>query len=102
MSEKDFVIKIAPYAMKDAEASGILASVTMAQAILESGYGSTDLAVNANNIFGMKCSLSGNTWKSVWDGTSKYTKTTKEQKKNGEEYSVVADFPRIPGTFRPV
>lgn len=30
MSEKDFVTKIAPYAMKDAEASGILASVTMA------------------------------------------------------------------------
>lgn len=96
MSEKDFVTKIAPYAMKDAEASGILASVTMAQAILESGYGSTDLAVNANNLFGMKCSLSGNTWKSVWDGTSKYTKTTKEQKKNGEEYSVVADFRAYP------
>lgn len=38
--------------MKDAEASGILASVTMAQAILESGYGSTDLAVNANNLSG--------------------------------------------------
>lgn len=96
MSEKDFVTKIAPYAMKDAEASRILASVTMAQAILESGYGSTDLAVNANNLFGMKCSLSGNTWKSVWDGTSKYTKTTKEQKKNGEEYSVVADFRAYP------
>ena len=96
MSEKDFVAKIAPYAIKDAEASGILASVTMAQAILESGYGSTDLAVNANNLFGMKCSLSGNTWKSVWDGTSKYTKTTKEQKKNGEEYSVVADFRAYP------
>lgn len=44
----------------------------------------------------MKCSLSGNTWKSVWDGVSKYTKTTKEQKKNGEEYSVVADFRAYP------
>ena len=79
--------------MKDAEASGILASVTMAQAILESGYGSTDLAVNANNIFGMKCSLSGNTWKSVWDGTSKYTKTTKERRRIFRR----CRFPRIPG-----
>ncbi len=40
--------------------SGILASVSLAQFILESGYGKSELAQNANNIFGMKCSLSGN------------------------------------------
>lgn len=76
--------------------SGILFSVTTAQMILESGYVSTDLAVNANNCFGMKCTLSGNTWKTVWDGHSKYTKKTAEQTKTGQEYHVWADFRKYP------
>lgn len=76
--------------------SGILFSVTTAQMILESGYVSTDLAVNANNCFGMKCSLSGNTWKTVWDGVNKYTKKTAEQTKTGQEYYVWADFRKYP------
>lgn len=92
MSEQEFIQKISSCAIKDMEASGILASVTIAQGILESGYGSTELAVNANNFFGMKCSLSGNTWESVWDQVSKYTKKTKEQDKSGNEYEVTADF----------
>ena len=96
MSEQEFIQKISSCAIKDMEASGILASVTIAQGILESGYGSTELAVNANNFFGMKCSLSGNTWESVWDRVSKYTKKTKEQDKNGNEYEVTADFRKYP------
>ena len=47
--------------------SGILPSVSTAQMILESGYCGTDLAVNANNCFGMKENLSGNEWPgSTW------------------------------------
>ena len=53
-------------------------------------------AMKANNYFGMKCSLSGNTWDSVWDGVSKYTKQTKEQKSSGSEYTVTADFRKYP------
>ena len=34
---------------------GIPASITMAQGLLESGAGSSELAVNANNHFGIKC-----------------------------------------------
>lgn len=34
---------------------GIPASITMAQALLESGAGQSELAVNANNHFGIKC-----------------------------------------------
>lgn len=33
-----------------------------AQFILESGYGRKELAQKANNCFGMKCVLSGNSW----------------------------------------
>lgn len=91
MTEKEFVSYIGPLAAADMEKTGILASVTAAQAILESGYGSTDLAVRANNIFGMKESLSGNNWPSDWDGQT-YTKETKEQDKNGKEYTVTAVF----------
>lgn len=102
MTEKQFVEMIGPLAAADMRQSGILASVTVAQACLESGYGSTDLARNANNLFGMKCRLSGNTWKSVWDGRSKYTKQTKEQDKNGREYTVTADFRKYPDIFKSI
>lgn len=34
---------------------GIPASITLAQGIMESGYGNSDLAVKANNHFGIKC-----------------------------------------------
>ena len=40
---------------------GIPASITMAQGILESGSGSSDLATQANNHFGIKCG-------SEWEG----------------------------------
>lgn len=96
MREKDFIQKIGPLAAADMRESGILASVTIAQACLESGYGGEELALKANNLFGMKCRLSGNTWRSVWDGKSKYTKNTKEQKPDGTIYTVTADFRKYP------
>ena len=34
---------------------GVPASVTIAQAILESGWGGSELATRANNYFGIKC-----------------------------------------------
>ena len=55
--------------------SGILASVTIAQAILESGYGRSALALEANNLFCMKSQLSGNTWKSAWGGDTYAVRT---------------------------
>ena len=67
MTEKEFIEYIGSKATLDYQQSGILASITIAQACLESGYGTTDLAINANNLFGMKTTLSGNTWKSYLD-----------------------------------
>ena len=54
-----FLNKIGPLVMKDYRTSNILASITMAQAILESGWGKSELAINANNLFGMKKNLPG-------------------------------------------
>lgn len=92
MTEQEFIKKIGTWAREDMGASGVLASITIAQAILESGWGTTELATQANNYFGMKTNLSGNTWNSVWDGVSKYTKNTQEQDESGNAFTIQADF----------
>lgn len=93
LTESEKIKKIAPLYQEVMKKTGMLASVGLAQFCLESGYGTTDLAQKANNLHGMKCSLSGNKWEgSTWDGTSKYTKRTAEQLANGTEYYVDADF----------
>lgn len=48
-------------AMAEQQRSGIPAAITLAQGILESGAGESELAVNAANHFGIKC-------KSTWTG----------------------------------
>lgn len=93
LSEADAIKKVGALFTADQKKSGILASVSLAQFILESGHGKSELAQNANNIFGMKCSLSGNTWSgSSWDGKSKYTKKTQEQNADGSYETITADF----------
>lgn len=93
LSEADVIKMVGPLFTDDMKKSGILASVTAAQFILESGYGKSELAQKANNCFGMKKSLSGNTWGgSTWDGKSIYTKHTKEQKASGKYITITADF----------
>ena len=84
LSEAEAVAEIGPLFTENQKQSGILACVSMAQFILESGYGKSELAQNANNCFGMKTSLSGNSWSgSSWDGKSVYTKKTQEQNADG-------------------
>ena len=85
-----FIEKIGAMAHADMEKTGVLASVTTAQAIVESNYGTSLLAVKANNLFGMKANLSGGNWTSVWDG-SIYKKKTQEYK-NGKYITITADF----------
>lgn len=64
----------------------ILPSVTIAQAILESNWGESALAVSAKNLFGIKASKD-------WQGEV-YNKPTKEQDSNGVETTIRADFRR--------
>ena len=97
LSEADAIKKVGALFTADMKKSGILASVSLAQFILESGYGKSELAQNANNCFGMKKSLSGNTWAgSSWDGKSVYTKKTQEDDGTGKLYTITADFRKYP------
>ena len=55
MSKEEFIKKIAAYIKKYAPSYGIkVYSPIIAQAILESAYGTSELAVNAHNYFGLK------------------------------------------------
>lgn len=65
----NFIEKMAP--LYKAVPSALLVSVRLAQSIIESGWGQSDLAVNALNFAGIKYS-------EQWKGDY-YTKTTKEE-----------------------
>lgn len=92
LTETQIVDKIGSLFTADQKKTGVLASVSMGQFLLESAYGKSELAQNANNCFGMKQNLSGNTWAgSAWDGKSIYNKITKEFVE-GEYIEITAPF----------
>lgn len=55
-NRKEFIKKYKHIAIREMERTGIPASITLAQGILESGCGESNLAKEANNHFGIKCS----------------------------------------------
>ena len=63
MTRKEYIEKYQILAIKEMNRSGIPASITMAQACLESGNGNSELSRKSNNHFGIKC-------KSNWKGKS--------------------------------
>lgn len=60
-----YINKYAPIAVKEMHQNKIPASITLAQGILESGRGSSQLALKSNNHFGIKCH-------SQWQGERVY------------------------------
>lgn len=68
-SQEDFIKAVAPYAVIDMQQHQIYASVTIAQAIIESGWGKDSIAINYKNFFGMKTRGVSNTGNEYWDGT---------------------------------
>ncbi len=60
---EDYINKYAPDAMKQQIKYGIPASITLAQGLLESNAGNSELARQSNNHFGIKCHSS-------WQGPS--------------------------------
>ena len=81
LSNEEFVDFIASAARIDYDRSGILPSVTVAQAILESGWGNSSIG---NNVFGIKCGTD-------WTG-KRINCATSEQAANGSYYGIRADF----------
>ncbi len=57
---KAYVQKYGPYAVADQRSSGVPAAITLAQGVLETEAGNSELMVKANNHFGIKCK---NEWK---------------------------------------
>ncbi len=55
LSLTDYIENYQEIAMEEMRMHGIPASIKLAQGILESGFGNSDLAVIANNHFGIKC-----------------------------------------------
>ncbi|XOD67770.1 MAG: glycoside hydrolase family 73 protein [Flavobacteriales bacterium Tduv] len=51
----NYLKKFAPFAVQEMERTGIPASIKLGQGILESSYGNSLLAQEANNYFGIKC-----------------------------------------------
>ena len=72
MTNQEFIEMVGELAVYDMRQNHILASVTIAQAILESGYGQSELALEGNNLFGMRASLSDDNWGSKWKGRVVY------------------------------
>ena len=91
MDHDAFIAYVGNIAKADMKSSGILASIVIAQAILESSWGQSELSLKANNLFGMKANLSGNTWDSCWDGDI-YAKKSPEDDGNGNIIEVLSDF----------
>ena len=81
--QTDFIMQISRGAVEGMRKYGILPSVTMAQAILESGWGESGLTKQSNNLFGIKA---GGSWSGdvVRYPTKEYV--------NGQYIDVTADF----------
>lgn len=80
-----FLATIKPFVIEDMKESGILASLTAAQAFIESNKGNSGLATKGNNLFGIKGKYNG---QSVNMLTTEYV--------NGTPIKVNADFRKYP------
>ena len=82
-SQQSFFNNISPAIQQVSQNKGIVTSVMLAQSILESGWGTSQLATNAYNLFGIKADSS-------WKGNT-YTVQTKEVV-NGKTITVEKQF----------
>lgn len=80
---ENFLAKIKADVINDMKASGILASLTAAQALIESNKGNSGLTQKANNLFGIKAN-------SAWKGM--YVTMPTKEFVNGRYITVDAKF----------
>jgi flagellum-specific peptidoglycan hydrolase FlgJ len=86
MTPAQFILAAAPLARQSQLEYRVPASVTIAQAILESGWGRSKLAVNDKNYFGIKCNGQGTI------AITCHEYTTIERRPDGTAYEVKASF----------
>lgn len=84
-TDKTFFEVLKPYVIQDMQESGILASLTAAQAFIESNKGNSGLTTKANNLFGIKGTYNGQSVKML---TTEYY--------NGAKCKVYANFRKYP------
>ena len=70
MNPSEFIMRLTTAAVVSAKSTGVPASITIAQAALESAWGESGLAKTGNNLFGIKAD-------SLWRGQT-LTMNTKE------------------------
>ena len=87
-SEVKFISSVLPGAIASYKKYKIYPSVTLAQAILESGWGKSGLTKKGNNLFGIKSS-------SAWKGESINMRTA-EYTKSNSKYYINANFRKYP------
>ena len=86
ISTEDYIAIYKDVAIETMHRYGIPASITLAQAIIESASGNSALARNANNHFGIKCTSS-------WKGETYY-------RDNGKENSCYRAYKNAEQSFR--
>ena len=98
LDEESKIELIGAIAAEDQSRSGVLASITAAQMILESGVmnGGSELAANHNNYFGIKGDPNDSeTWRgSTWDGSTALYNTAEQDEETGEIY-YIDDYFRV-------
>jgi hypothetical protein len=83
-----YLSTVVPYAQRETALYGVPTSVAIAQSILESGWGASTLATQANAYFGIKCSTTTSPYPT---GCFPIT-TTEYDATTGTYYQVVAQF----------
>ncbi|GAE07289.1 glycoside hydrolase family 73 protein [Paenibacillus sp. JCM 10914] len=97
MKPLEFIARLAPIAVADMRQYGVPASLTLAQAILESSWGTSGLVQQANNLFGIKGTgpAGSVTMKTTeYRGQTPYTTNAQFRKYNSWNESV-ADHTRL-------
>lgn len=90
--QKNYIDKYKGLAIREMERTGIPASIKMAQALLESNSGKSELARRGNNHFGIKCH-------SKWTGATLYKKD--DDIENGRLVeSCFRSYPSVEGSYR--
>ncbi len=90
--QKNYIDKYKGLAIIEMERTGVPASIKMAQALLESNSGKSDLARRGNNHFGIKCH-------NGWNGDAVYKKD--DDFENGKLVeSCFRSYPSVEGSYR--